>query len=210
MWVSRMSLQGGDPQGTIPPGVDLDHIVTLASGAVRTPATYDHLTFIASELLHGRLRQGWGLPGLDLRQRKEIWIENFIHNGYIYWKFDPTDQHLLGSASGRKDVLDPMLDMRREDVVFIPKFRNGGWDDGYFGSAVVSQSYRFEDRAKIPGTWEKDFGHIIGVVQVESHPYSAGTLPRGVFNPYRRAINAIRSGGQYGRIADFVRNAISQ
>jgi hypothetical protein len=69
VWVSRMGQCGGDPRAATPHGIDQERINILTLGEVRRPLTYNHLPLIADELFrHGRLRQGWGFPGLDLRQ----------------------------------------------------------------------------------------------------------------------------------------------
>jgi hypothetical protein len=137
-------------------------------------------------------------------------VENFIIVGVKYWDFDPTDEQMRFSGSGRKAILDQMLQMRQGDIVFIPNLRMGGRDERYFASAVVGEAYRFEDRSNMPDGWERDFGHIIGVTQVESHGYSPNTLVRTDFQAYRRAIDQIRPNHQgYNTFIDFIRDRTS-
>ena len=103
--------------------------------------------WLYSELKEGRLRQGWGPPGLDLtrdgeRVDKADW--EAAHRK-IDWG-DPSPKRFA--------ILSRMLDVGRRDIVVIPKMP--GWNQ--FSIARVSGEYRFE-----VADGRDDFGHIVPV-----------------------------------------------
>ncbi len=106
--------------------------------------------FIQNELQQGRLRQGWSPPGTSLlnadgseRDRQE-WTQAYESA----WGGPPSPR--------RHATLRRMLDMKKGDLIFIPKAPKYG----YFTIAEVeeSESYRFE-----VASGQNDFGHIIPV-----------------------------------------------
>ena len=103
--------------------------------------------WLYSELMDGRLRQGWGAPGLELmrdgnRVDKADWEARHRHIGW-------------GEPSPKRfAILSRMLDIRRCDIVVIPKMPC--WNQ--FSIARVSDDYRFE----VAGG-RGDFGHILPV-----------------------------------------------
>ena len=100
-------------------------------------------SYIHKELRDGRLRQGWGGPNMDLRDiSKEQWEENYKHS----WGERPSPR--------RYSALIPLLQIKKEDVVVIPKMPE--WNQ--FSIARVRNDYGFN-----PDLEKKDFGHIIPV-----------------------------------------------
>ena len=105
----------------------------------------EEVSWLRDELTRGRLRQGWGAPGLSLigndgrRIEKTEWEANYPED----WG-DPSPKRFA--------ILSRMLDIQCGDVVVIPKMPS--WDQ--FAIARVSGRYRFEADGE-------DFGHIVTV-----------------------------------------------
>ena len=137
---------------------------------------------------HGRLRQGWGIPGLDLNQPDNLWVNNYIISAWQYWE----ERVICNDAMGRKNILNYMLDMLSDDIIFLPNVSSNSPDSRYFTVATVNKPYCFENRSNMPNTWEKDFGHIIGVTSLRSYLFSANTLTRSLFSaPFMHAIDPV-------------------
>ena len=104
-------------------------------------------SWLYAELTEGRLRQGWGAPGLALididgrRIEKTEWETRYPKA----WG-DP--------SSKRFAILSRMLDLQEGDVVVVPKMPQGH----QFTSARVSGGYQFDT----DGDGE-DFRHIVPV-----------------------------------------------
>jgi hypothetical protein len=46
----------------------------------------DPAAFIIGELFrHHRLRQGWGVPGLSLRQSEDDWVSHYLYAAWRHW-----------------------------------------------------------------------------------------------------------------------------
>jgi hypothetical protein len=193
MWVFRITrgYDGGNPEGTCPLGLDSDIILKKIATIIPTPLEYngDEVNFILNELFENhRLRQGWGIPGLDLRLEENIWLENYIIGSRKYWSKDST----CNEAMGRKKILNHILDMSLGDIIFLPNVSENTIDLRCFTVATVISLYDFEDRSNNPNTWKKDFGHIIGVNYLKTFPYSNNSLMRDIFGPpFMHAIDPI-------------------
>ncbi|MCY4305535.1 MAG: restriction endonuclease [Aestuariivita sp.] len=104
--------------------------------------------WIFREITQGRLRQGWGADGLSLISRtgtpvdKLRWEKKYLE----VWREQPSSQRFA--------ILSRMLDLKKEDIVVIPKMPE--WNE--FTIARVSGKYHFE-----VDTDRKDFGHIIPI-----------------------------------------------
>ena len=103
--------------------------------------------WLYEELEEGRLRQGWGSPGLGLSQdgekvEKAVW--EAAHRSIGWGEPSPM----------RFAILSRMLDMRKNEIVVIPKMPH--WDQ--FSIARVSGDYRFD-----VANGQTDFGHIVPV-----------------------------------------------
>ena len=115
--------------------------------------------WLYKELTEGRLRQGWGAPGLALRTadgrpvEKSQWEETYREKVGHIWG-DPSPQRFA--------ILRRMLEMDDGSMVVVPKMP----ERNQFTIARVSGPYRFEiDRD------QGDFGHIVPV-----HPDSVRTF----------------------------------
>ena len=115
--------------------------------------------WLYTELTEGRLRQGWGAPGLALetadgrRVEKTQW--EAAHKAH--WKEDPSLRRFA--------ILTRMLDMEDGGVVVVPKMPK--WDQ--FTIARVSGCYRFETDGD-----RKDFRHIVSVYQDSVRTFGYG------------------------------------
>ena len=124
----------------------------------RTNTEEKIVKWLYDELTKGRLRQGWGVPGLALktddgrRVEKTQWEAAYKR---IY-KEDPSPKRFA--------ILTRMLDMEDGDVVVVPKMPK--WDQ--FTIARVSGGYWFEtdgDRED----FRDEFHHIVPVLP-RQHP----------------------------------------
>ena len=137
-------------------------------------APYD---FLKSEILAGRLRQGWGPEGADLNGGVSKFIEAGRNAGW-----EDSESRL----SRKYHNLCLMLKMKPGDIIIIPKLNmntpledwatDGGAWEKTFTLLEVTEGYRFEPVA-VP-VWEdtKEFGHIIGVKVLGSYSYYQNDL----------------------------------
>ena len=111
--------------------------------------------WLYDELTEGRLRQGWGAPGLGLRTadggqlEKAQWEATYRENVGDYWG-DPSPQRFA--------ILSRMLELDDGDVVVVPKMP----EKDQFTIACVSAPYTFDDGDPDDGDPE-DFRHIVPV-----------------------------------------------
>ena len=110
----------------------------------------EHADWLYEELTEGRLRQGWGALGFELktadgrRVEKTQWEATYK----AHWGEDPSPKRFA--------ILTRMLDMKDGDVVVVPKMP----ERNQFTIARVSGDYLFE-----PDGEREDFGHIVPVDQ---------------------------------------------
>ena len=108
----------------------------------------ENVDWLYTELAEGRLRQGWGAPGLDLktaddrRLKKTQW--EATHKAH--WGEDPSPKRFA--------ILTRMLDMEDGDMVVVPKMP----EKNQFTIARVSGRYWFETDGDLD-----DFRHIVPV-----------------------------------------------
>ena len=146
----------------------------------------NYLDYLHRELWQcGKLRQGWGIEGLDLNlfdADKTQWIENYIVGAKKYWGVTVTDDY-CHVAMGRYNILKHMIDANKGDLIFIPKHSfDKHHDENSFTVCKVVSDYYFDLDMKY-----KDFGHVIIVKDIKSYQYSDETLLPGDFIGYRRA-----------------------
>lgn len=118
----------------------------------RTGTNQDEETtkMLYQELQSGSLRQGWGGAGLSLMGEdgeqisKAQWVENYRS----VWEEEP--------SSRRYSALTPMLDLRADDIVVIPKLP----ENDTFSVARVSGEYKFIEDDHVA---RDDFRHVIPV-----------------------------------------------
>jgi hypothetical protein len=153
------------------------------------------------EFKNGRLRQGWGGPGTQLRQgRWDVNYDNWL-NGYQAWArtWDPKSvSDGLAKAEARFKILQRMLDLKRGDLLIVPHVPG----EGKISLSLVDQGYFWDDshfdRAKRSnGKPINDFGHYVSV-----DPNQTTELPinscretqylASKFQNYRSAVNFVR------------------
>jgi len=207
MWVFRVpKAHGGDPDTRCPVELNQDAIGTGVTGRSQHITDYSGgLNFVLDEIFnHKRLRQGWGVPTLDLRLSENAWIENYIIASNRYWN-DPTS---CENASGRRRILIGMIEMMPRDIIFLPSVGHAVIDDACFSVCRVSNRYFFEDRSQHVTTWEKDFAHVIPIEKIQTFNYAHGTLERSMFGaPYLHALDEVQSHfDSYNIIRNFADN----
>lgn len=108
----------------------------------------DSRRWLCNELCAGRLRQGWGANGMELKTlhgtvvQKEDWESSHHAQGW-------------GAPSPRRyAILRRMLDMESGSIVVVPKMP----ERHQFTIARVEGKYRFD-----PDPKRRDFGHVVPV-----------------------------------------------
>lgn len=166
--------------------------------------TNNHIEFLHRELWQsGKLRQGWGIEGLDLSgvnhtdEEKNRWIINYVLGLKKFWNTDPLDQnsrynenHLpCHEAAGRMKMLSIMLNIKPKDIIFIPKhsFENHH-DDFHFTVCEVKSPYDFDLNKNY-----QDFGHVISVTNLKSFKYSENTIiGKDFLGQHQKAVSEIK------------------
>lgn len=145
MFVCRIAKghEGGIVEKSCPVSFESDFEETILSELQKTQLaeipydTNDYIDYIHRELWQcGKLRQGWGIEGLDLsdvldnEQRRSEWIKNYIVGLKKYWGIDPLDANSgytdkvqpCHEAFGRMNMLaEVLLAAKPKDIIFIPK-----------------------------------------------------------------------------------------
>ncbi|MBS2025778.1 MAG: hypothetical protein JST92_25540 [Deltaproteobacteria bacterium] len=217
-WIHRISMEAaGDPTAPAEPeGAEVFRVLRelrkpIVAVADRTYGA-DAEAFLRSEILeHGRLRAGWGVPGLDLT--KASFRDNVVVALRRYWDlfaqdtieelgskevWDEADlwghlQPFYEQASGRYKVLKNFQQMARHHVVFLPHLTSA---DEFSVARIDDTGYRFEDRSNPAATklWELDFGHLRKLRDLKPFKFGDDTLPKGVFGgPYKNAIDKVKA-----------------
>lgn len=159
--------------------------------------------FFAELFERETLRQGWGVPGLDVTRHRDSFIVEYVFACWKYWRVDGplevacrrTGESPMSRlaphfrrASGRFTILERMNRMNRNDVVFVPRTMREGHHDRGFTVVTIAGDYRFEREREHEHSWLKDFGHQRPVKWARSYEYSDCTLPASHFQVYRAAI----------------------
>lgn len=158
-----------------------------------------HLDFIFNEFWQNKiLRQGWGIENLDLNQNVKSWIENYMFYGKIYWNEDIN----CNQAKGRWNILRRIPDIKKNDVILIPKTSSKRLNDyDRFVGCQVEEEYYFDYPIDI-----QDFGHCLKVKNIQDFCYGNSTLERGDFGtPYLWAVTEVRDyHSRYDKLKGFV------
>lgn len=144
---------------------------------------------VRQEIIHGRLRQGWGAVGMSLEQS----FEDFRDAWRNVWNDYVTDD---ATIRRKYNNLKIMQNMKEGDTVIVPKL-NLDDEKKYRSFTIldVEGDYYFEPM-KVGDNGETDFGHVIPVRKVCSCCYdsiknvNAKTIS-AKFNAYRRSINLV-------------------
>jgi hypothetical protein len=151
----------------------------------------NYIDYLHKELWEcGKLRQGWGIKGLDLKnfeKDNQKWIENYILGAKEYWGVDISDNY-CHVAMGRYNILKHMVQAQTNDIIFIPKHSfNNHHDNNLFTVCKVIGNYYFDLDTKY-----NDFGHVLVVKDIKSYKYSENTLLPIDFIGYRKALGKIK------------------
>ncbi len=151
----------------------------------------NYIDYLHKELWQcGKLRQGWGIEGLDLRifeKDNKKWIENYILGAKKYWGVHITKDY-CHVAMGRYNILKHMVNAQKDDIVFIPKHSfDNHHDESSFTVCKIIGDYYFDLDSKY-----NDFGHVVIVKDIKSYKYSKSTLLPGDFIGYRKALGKIK------------------
>jgi len=114
----------------------------------------NHFKLLREETMKGRLRQGWGAPGMDLRKGEE----SFIKAWNSEWGSDDTD---IEKQKRKFKNLKTLCEIKCGDYIIVPKLSiNAGYKDPcrYFTVFRCIKPYDFEVLSD-----KNDFGHIVGV-----------------------------------------------
>ncbi len=190
LWVFRTykkHVYKGEPSITCQYDIDIERIITTVNEIPPMPIDYTGaIDWITEELYQGRLRQGWGAPGLHLRLPTEEWVENFLINCCIFWG-EKLGESNCEDAIGRMKILGNMLNMNIGDIVFVPKTPT----NDRFIVGTVSKPYHFDYTERFGNDFRNDFRHIIELENLGESPNAAFPIP-GIFGaPYMHAIDWI-------------------
>lgn len=205
IWVFRVPTgEGGDPKGRECRIGELNEAEMAVGAGKKCAISYDGCCdFVLKELFdEGLLRQGWGIPTLDLRLPETVWVAKYIIAADNYWNAS------IGcdSARGRRNILVHMLDFEIGDVVFLPNVGHKIISDAYFTVATVAGKYFFEDRSQEP--LYKDFAHAIKVENIKTFNYPTGDINDGIFGaPFMHAVDPVKphyANDVYDRMKNFL------
>ncbi len=153
--------------------------------------------FEISELFnHQRLRQGWGVPELDLNLTRTEWVRKRFELGI-------NDGISMRKAEDDYTIMIPMrTEIRVQDTIFLPMVGNNQRSVNHFVVVTVAEAYRFENRGQYPKpswydySWDQDYGHIIPINGnlTRTFPYGLNTLEGGAFGaPFIKRLNRVPS-----------------
>lgn len=165
--------------------------------------------FMIHELFDNqRLRQGWGVPELDLNQAPNDWIAKRYELGI------DSGITIDGAKEDYRIMIPMRTEMRINDIIFLPKVGNNRRSENHFAVVTVADAYRFENRGQYPKrdyydySWDQDYGHIIPVYRDLTRVFQYGqcTLQSGDFRaPFiKRLVRVSENGIHYDRFCSFL------
>lgn len=139
---------------------------------------------------YGRLRQGWGAEGMDIRESFRCFRDAWIKKG---WSDENDGIH------NRWLILYKMMNIKIGDIIVVPKVdaanRPPEFNEKMFTLAECVGKYKFE-----PLTKYNDFGHIFPVKILLSAPYNSDSGAANFIGeklngrlPYGAAVNRIKN-----------------
>lgn len=158
--------------------------------------------WICDELKQGRLRQGWGCSGTNLKDAGvpvafKDWLAPYSAGASTAWRADVSTFEWEKNAKTRHDILCRMLQFKRGDLVVVPRI----FFDNEFTICRVTTGYRWDDshfgRINFPEGSSMDCAHIVGVdpdnmVTIKQSESLAAQLVAEKFRTYRSAVNLVR------------------
>ena len=157
----------------------------------------DKFKRIREEIIYGRLRQGWGAPGMSI----EAPIEEFMISWKKCWGENDSDDDTI---KRKYNNLCIMQEIKPGDIIVIPKLdisKDKNEPCKCFTVVECTEPYRFSLLEEY-----EDFGHIIGVKVLFSCSYRGDKLApmtvAGKFKAYQKAVSRVGN-------SDFI-NAIKE
>jgi hypothetical protein len=230
MWVHRLSVdESGSPQASVKLSELEDQLMDVAKAVMLGPRQHlqdepvEARAFLLSELFdHGILRQGWGAPGMRATHKAQF-LKHHVIAMWRYWDAIPISvrddlkkegadysrlfsvlQPYYREAAGRYTIIARMVEMRYDDIVFLPNVPEPGTT--FTVARINDRMYTFEEPARRDGTavWHFDFGHRRDVRDVRTFKYGPKALERGVFGaPFLHAIDPV-TGARLEELQTFV------
>ena len=148
---------------------------------------FENFKIIRDEMLQGRLRQGWGADGMDIRKTEQ----DFLDAREKKWGNFSNDTGKTREYNvGKYYNLRNMLNIKIDDLIVVPKVSETSEYVGrYFAVLKCVKEYDFDVLKKF-----EDFGHVIGVKFLFSCPYdfdSETQFISGKFRYYRSPVNNV-------------------
>jgi hypothetical protein len=165
--------------------------------------------WLLSEFLEGRLRQGWGAPGMHLTENGILldldrWSANFAAEASKQWNWNLG----INDCRNRYRILRRLGDLRKGDLVVVPRMPR----QEEFTIAKVGQGYMFDDSQfhRV-----KDFGHVVQVEKDSLRSFGYRSSPETAaiaakFRHYRSAVNNIQDAEYAAKIQDLYAASIRQ
>lgn len=139
-----------------------------------------------------RLRQGWGIPGLDLRLGEEEWIENYILGCRQYWDI-PLNKFkhdsICHDAAGRFKMFNETIGkVDVGDIIIIPTHSNiVHHDSKNYTVATIDGKYYFDLDKKY-----NDFAHVLPIKNLKVISYDSLIRPMDFTGYYQRAVTELK------------------
>lgn len=178
IYVRPCKYYGTGDENEIIEGVGADEIIDYVDEGeiIDDDDDFSIMDYLINEFRNGKLRQGWGSKygeySMDLHEH--IYDENGKLQPTKKWVCDFMNirDATQEEAIGRFKIISRLLDMEREDVVFVPNIPS----DDMFSVATVDGDYVFSPI--------KDYGHghIIHVKNVKEYHYGDDTLPKKLWS----------------------------
>lgn len=153
----------------------------------------DDKNWLHQELLSGRLRQGWGIPGSKLKDSNgpinfQSWFSNYRTGAKNNWNEEITED----SARKRYRILSPLLEIAKDDIIIVPKMPD--WST--FCVCLAAGDYFFDDMQSTERNGYEDFRHVIPIDLSSMRFFNYASSPqskiiRTKFRAYQSAINRV-------------------
>jgi len=147
--------------------------------------------WLFNEIRHGKLRQGWGVTGTQLKEKEHIvpvdtWIAAYKKGAKNAWDYLATDDE----AEKRYWILYPMVEIKVGDAVIVPKMP----DYDKFLIGIVSEPYQFDFEPLDSREGQDDFRHIIPInkdtLRIFHYDSSEESrIAKNKLRGYQRAVN---------------------
>jgi len=142
---------------------------------------------------NNKLRQGWGIPGLDLNKGIDNWMENYLVGLRKYWNVSFEEMQSYEpckEAAGRFDMFESTIgSVENGDIIIIPTHSEKKYDDSNkFTVVTVDGDYDFDLNEKY-----NDFGHVVPIKNKKSINYNEVLKAVDFTGYYQRAVVELKS-----------------